>query len=121
MLIPLLSVRGGSKAIEFYKAAFDAEVLFRMEEEPLIAQLSIYGQQFWLSDESPEFHNFSPETLHGSTVRLMLIVDNPDVVFANAVEAGALVVWHVENQSYRWRLGRLVDPFGHHWEIGKPL
>ena len=120
-LIPLLSVRGGLKAIEFYKAAFNAEVLFSMDEEPLIAQLAIQGQQFWISDEAPEFHNFSPETLNGSTVRIILVVDDPDVAFEQAVEAGATVVWHVENQSYRWRLGRVVDPFGHHWEIGKPV
>jgi len=73
-----------------------------------------------LADESPEHQNFSPETLVGGTVRMVMIVDDPDAAFARAVAAGAAVVWPVGNQ-YGWRLGRVVDPFGHHWEIGKPM
>lgn len=62
----------------------------------------------------------APETLGGGTVRMVMIVEDPDASFARAVAAGATVVWPVSNQ-YGWRLGRIVDPFGHHWEIGKPL
>jgi len=51
---------------------------------------------------------------------MVLVVDNPDAVFGKAVAAGALSVWPVENQ-HGWRLGIVVDPFGHHWEIGKPV
>jgi PhnB protein len=76
--------------------------------------------EFWLADESPEHSNFSPETLGGGSVRMILTVEDPDATFARAVSAGATVVWPVDNQ-YGWRLGRIVDPFGHHWEIGKPL
>jgi PhnB protein len=50
----------------------------------------------------------------------VMIVEDPDAAFERAVAAGATVVWPVSNQ-YDWRLGRVVDPFGHHWEIGKPL
>jgi uncharacterized glyoxalase superfamily protein PhnB len=60
------------------------------------------------------------ETLGGSTARLVLTVDDPDAVFERAVAAGAVVVWPVADR-YGWRLGRVVDPLGHHWEIGKPL
>jgi len=120
-LSAMLSVRDGAKAVDFYKEAFGAEVLFRIDEGSVIAQLSIGGAEFWLADESPEHSNFSPETLGGSTLRMVLVVDDPDAVFDRAVAAGAKVVWPVEDQSYRWRLGRIVDPFGHHWEIGKPL
>ena len=102
-------------------AAFGAEVLFRIDEGGVIAHLSIDGSEFWVADESPENKNFSPETLGGPTVRLILVVDDPDAVFARAVEAGATVVWPVADQPYHWRVGRVADPFGHHWEIGKPL
>lgn len=122
-LTSLLNVRDGAKAIDFYKAAFGAELLFSTPPESgsVVAQLSIEGAEFWLADESPENQNFSPETLHGSTVRIILIVDNPDVVFNRAIAAGATVVWPVDDQHYGWRIGRIADPFGHHWEIGKPL
>jgi PhnB protein len=49
-----------------------------------------------------------------------MIVEDPDGVFARAVTAGATVVWPVSAQPYGWRVGRVADPFGHHWEIGKP-
>jgi PhnB protein len=117
----MLSVRNGAQAVEFYKAAFGAEILFRIDEGSVLAQLSIAGAEFWLADESPEHLNFSPETLDGSTARMILVVDDPDAIFNQAVAAGANVVWPVEDQSYRWRIGRVVDPFGHHWEIGKPI
>jgi PhnB protein len=87
----------------------------------VVAQLSVGGAEFWVADESPENLNFSPESLGGGTVRLVMVVDSPDAAFARAVKAGAQVVWAVEDQPYGWRVGRIVDPFGHHWEIGKPL
>jgi PhnB protein len=119
---PMLSVRRGASAIEFYKAAFGAGDLFRIDAEggAVVARLSVGTAEFWVADESPENLNFSPETLGGGTVRMVMIVEDPDASFARAVAAGATVVWPVSNQ-YGWRLGRIVDPFGHHWEIGKPL
>jgi PhnB protein len=121
-IAPLLSVRNGASAIEFYKAAFDASVLFRVDapDGAVVATLSAGSAQFWVADESPEHQNFSPESLGGGTVRMVMIVDDPDAAFAQAVAAGAAIVWPVANE-YGWRLGRIVDPFGHHWEIGKPL
>lgn len=119
---PMLSVRNGAKAVEFYKAAFGAETLFLLDDGgAVVAQLSVGGAVFWLADESPQHFNFSPETVGGSTVRLVIIVDDPDTLFDRAVASGARVVWPVADQPYRWRVGRIVDPFGHHWEIGKPL
>lgn len=117
----MLNVRDGAKAIEFYQTAFGAEILFSITEGSVIAQMKIGDAEFWLADESPEHENFSPETLGGSTVRMVLVVDNPDAVFDRAIAAGGKVMWPVEDQQYHWRIGRLVDPFGHHWEIGKPL
>jgi len=125
---PMLSVRHGAKAIEFYKKAFGAEELFRIGEEGkgVVAQMSVGGAEFWLSDEAPEFLNFSPESLGpefsgGCTVRMVLVVPDPDAVFARAVGAGAKLISPVGDKEYGWRVGRVRDPFGHHWEIGKPL
>src|SRR5438874_7502237 len=121
-IAPMLSVRKGAKAIEFYKAAFGAGEMFRIDAEDgaVVARLSVEGAEFWVADESPEHLNFSPESLGGGSVRMVMIVADPDAAFERAVTAGATVVWPVSNQ-YGWRLGRIVDPFGHHWEIGKPL
>ena len=121
-IAPMLSVRKGAQAVEFYKAAFGAVELFRIDSESgeVVARLSVEGAEFWVADESPEHKNFSPETLGGGTVRMVMIVADPDTAVDRAVQAGGTVVWPVSNQ-YGWRLGRIVDPYGHHWEIGKPI
>lgn len=122
-LAPLLSVRRGATAIDFYRRAFGAAELFRIEDENggVVARMAVDGAEFWLADESPAHANFSPETLGGGSVRLILVVEDPDAVFDRAVAAGATVVARVADHSYGWRVGRVADPFGHHWEIGKPL
>ncbi len=121
-IAPMLSVRNGIKAIEFYKAAFDAIEIYRIQDgdDKVVAKLSVEGAEFWLADESPENSNFSPVTLNGSSVRMVMTVDNPDALFSKAIFAGAIQVWPIK-EDYGWRLGRIMDPFGHHWEIGKPL
>ena len=121
-ICPMLSVRGGAKAIEYYEAAFGAEELFRIgdEDKGVVAQMSVGGAEFWLADEAPEYLNFSPESLGGGTVRMVMVVDDPDAAFARAVGAGGKVVSSVENKEYGWRVGRVVDPSGHHWDNGKP-
>ena len=121
-IAPLLNVRRGSDAIAFYKSAFGAIELFRVTSESgdVVARLAIEGSEFWLADESPSHDNFSPETLNGSTSRMILTVADPDAVFGRAIAAGAREVWPVADQ-WGWRVGRVVDPFGQHWEIGKPL
>ena len=73
-----------------------------------------------LSDESPENHNHSPESLGGITTRIIFTVADPDAVFARAIAAGAKEVFPVSDE-HGWRVGRVVDPFGHHWEIARPL
>jgi PhnB protein len=119
---PMLSVRNGARAVEFYKAAFGAVEVYRVEDPggSVVSRLSVEGAEFWVADESPEHANFSPESLGGGTVRMILTVPDPDGTFATAVAAGARQVVAVEN-AYGWRVGRVVDPFGHHWEIGHPL
>lgn len=120
-IAPWLSVRNGARAVDFYKSAFGATEVFRMDGgDSVVARLSVEGAEFWLSDESPENGNFSPQTLGGSSVRIILTVADPDAVFARAMAAGAKQVYAVV-EEHGWRLGRVVDPFGHHWEIGRPL
>jgi len=121
-IAPMLSVRNGARAVEFYADAFGATEVYRVEgrDGDIIARLSVGGSEFWVADEAPEHQNFSPESLGGGTVRMILVVEDPDAMFARAVAAGARVVWPVA-EMHGWRIGRIVDPFGHHWEIGKQL
>ena len=121
-IAPWLSVRKGAAAVDFYKAAFGAVEQFRIEspDGAVVARLAVGGGEFWLSDESPEHHNFSPETIGGSTCRMVMTVADPDAVFDRAVAVGARVVSPVAEQ-HGWRVGRVADPYGHHWEIAKPL
>jgi PhnB protein len=118
----MLSVRNGARALDFYKSAFGATEVFKIEAPggAVVARLSVDGAEFWVADESPEHQNFSPESLGGGSVRMILTVPDPDAMFAQALAAGAQQVVPVKN-DYGWRLGRVVDPFGHHWEIGHPL
>jgi PhnB protein len=123
-IVPELSVRRGRVAIEFYQAAFGAATDYQVggtEDNPdVVAQLSVGQATFWVSDESPPHENFSPESLGGGTARILLIAEDPDAVVNQAVAAGATEVYPVADE-HGWRLGRIKDPFGHHWEIGKPL
>ena len=119
-VVPQLSVRRGPAAVEFYKAAFGAVEVYRVGGEEIVVQLEVEGSPFWVADESPENGNFSPETVGGATTRLLLQVADPDAMQMRAVAAGAREV-HPVGEEYGWRLGRVADPFGHHWEIGRPL
>jgi len=119
-----LAVRGGRAALAFYEAAFGAVEVYRVggtdAHEAVVAQLAVGDTSFWVADESPEHGNHSPESLGGGTVKLLLVVDDPQAVIDRAVGLGARQVYAAESQ-HGWLLGRVEDPFGHHWEIGKPL
>jgi PhnB protein len=119
-----LSVRRGREAVEFYEAAFGATEIYRVggtdDHEAVVSQLAVGETSFWVADEAPEHANFSPESLGGSTTRLLLVVDDPEAVVERAVVLGARAVVPVA-VAHGWLLGRIEDPFGHHWEIGKPL
>jgi PhnB protein len=121
-IAPFLSVRRGTLAVEFYVRAFGAREVFRIENEKgeVVARLSVDGAEFWVSDESPAHGNFSPETLKGATARMILTVADPATVFDRALAAGATSV-HPVSRQHGFLMGRLADPFGHHWEIVKPL
>jgi PhnB protein len=103
----------------FYQAAFGARETYAVPGGG-VARLSVSGAEFWVAEESPEHLNFSPESLGGCSVRMLLIVEDPAAFCAQAVAAGAQQVVPVA-EAHGWRLGRIVDPFGHHWEVGREL
>lgn len=108
-------------AISFYARAFGAKTGWSTPPAAdMVAQLLVHGAEFWVHPADEAIGNLSPE-LGRTSVRLMLIVDDPDSVFDRAVEAGATIRSPMQNREYGWRDGSLADPLGHRWEIGKPL
>ena len=114
-----LSVRDWGRAVDFYKVGFGAEEMYSVPGGG-VCQLSVGGADFWVAEESSEHQNFSPDTLGGCSVRMLLVVEDPAALCARAVAAGARLVAPVRD-SHGWRIGRIVDPAGHHWEVARPL
>jgi PhnB protein len=109
------------EALAFYGAAFGATVLHCVGGgDDIVAQLSVGEATFWVAPASSTMKRFSPLTIDGATSRTLLVVEDPDSVFRQAVAAGATETAAVTNE-HGWRVGRIVDPFGHEWEIGAPL
>jgi PhnB protein len=118
---PELWVETPREAVAFYEAAFGATVLHRVGEgDDIVAQLGVGDAAFWLAATSADMKRLSPRAIDGATSRTLLVVEDPDRVVGQAVAAGAMESSPVSNES-GWRLGRIIDPFGHEWEIGVPL
>ena len=126
----MLAVNDGNAAIDFYKTAFGAEVLWKLGEDEIVAGLSIGGAKFFLAHEAPEFGTRGPSEAGFTTVRIELFVDDPVVVQNRALDAGARQHSPVSEDRYEMRgpepirrmvQGAVVDPFGHMWLIGKIL
>jgi AraC family transcriptional regulator len=118
VITPWFTVRNSREAIDFYKSAFGAVEVYRMEGDgdDLVARLSVSGAEFWISNgKSPKSGVVSSEN-----VRMILTVPDPDSLFQRALGAGAREVFPV-GEAYGWRVGRLSDPFGFDWEIGREL
>ena len=123
-VFPYLRLRGAADAIEFYKAAFGAEEVFRLAEPGGRighAEIKIGGCKVMLADEYPEQGIVGPQTLGGTTFSIYLHVENIDALMANAVAAGATVVREAEDQFYGERSGVVRDPFGHEWLLGQTI
>lgn len=114
-----LAVRNWPAAVDFYQRAFGATVEYSVPGGG-VGRLAVDGADFWVAEESPPHQNFSPESIGGGSARMLLIVGDPDAVCERSLAAGAVLVTPVDDR-HGWRLGRVVDPFGHHWEIGRPL
>ena len=119
---PWLSVNNGATAAKFYQEAFNAVETYRMETSDggLVLKLSVDNAEFWVSGQSKETGKISVNNSKQDVVRLILVVDDPDATFQQAIKAGASEVFPV-GEDFGWRLGRLTDPFDIDWEIGKPL
>ena len=124
----MLAVPNGKAAIEFYKAAFGATILWSLDDA--IAGMSIDGAEFFLAEEAPEYGTRSPSSGGFTTVRIELFVDDPVAVHKRAVEAGATSRDPVREHEHktvgprpisRMLQGGVTDPFGHKWLIGKFL
>lgn len=122
-LTPMLTVNDGHAAIDFYVKAFAAEEKGRVEDNGkiIITQINFSGIGFYLSDESGDLGNISPRKAKGTTIRLELTVPDPDTVVKRAVAHGAKVIFPVTDHDYGYRQGRIEDPFGHQWVIGRPI
>jgi PhnB protein len=122
-LTPFLTVKNARAIVEFYKKAFGATELSRQSAPTgqFIIEMSVEGERFYAVDENPSAFNLSPTTLGGTSVRMSLIVADPDALADRAVAAGAKIVFPVADQPYGMRQGRIADPEGHHWLVGKLL
>jgi PhnB protein len=122
-ITPVLTVRHAARAVAFYQEAFSAREIYRntYPDGRIVAEMAVDGARFRVADEAPEASSLSPQALDGTTVRLNLLVADPDGFFERAIAIGAIEVAPIADQSYGLRQGRLADPFGHHWLIGRPL
>jgi PhnB protein len=117
---PYLMLRDGAAAIEFYKKAFGAKELMRFpgpQGKLVHAEVQIGDSPVMLADEMPEALCQGPKTRGGTTVGIMIYVENADAVFNQAVAAGAKVLRPLKDQFYGDRSGSVEDPFGHVWTI----
>ena len=113
----------GAAALAFYRDGLGAAVEFQIggteAEPPVVAQLAVGDARFWVTDEGEANALGSPQQLGGATARLLLVVDDPAVLQARAVAAGATERSPV-GAEHGWLVGRIVDPFGHQWELARP-
>ena len=116
---PYLVVDDAAKAIEFYKQAFGAEEKYRLPMGDRIghAEIKIGDSFIMLADEFPDMGHLGPKARGGTTVSLMVYVEDVDSAFKQAIAAGGTEERPVENQFWGDRLGSLTDPFGHKWSL----
>lgn len=116
---PYLIVKGAAKALDYYKKAFGATEIMRMDGPGGSighAEIKIGDSIMMLADEHPEMGFRGPEAA-GSPVGIMLYVENCDAIFNQALAAGGTVKRPLQDQFYGDRSGTLTDPFGHVWTI----
>jgi PhnB protein len=113
---PWLTVADGQAALDFYEAAFGARIVYRLEEirPDVVARLAVGEAEFWVGSGK------SKNDVGGGNIRMILVVDDPEAMFEQAIAAGAREVFPV-GEARGWKLGRLTDPFGLDWEIGHQL
>jgi PhnB protein len=116
-IAPWIEVPDGARAVEWYKAALAAvERDHRLEADAgrvQVAQMALGGTDFWVQ-ENPDARGAE------GPIRMIVTVDDPDAAFARAVAASATEINPVY-EGHGWRICRIADPFGHHWELGRQL
>lgn len=118
---PQLWIDGAARAVTFYRMAFGATVLMQVGDgDDIVAQLAVDDAVFWVAAADPDMGRFSPLAIEGRTGRTLLVVDDPDATWRSALDAGATATGDVQDE-HGWRIGRVVDPFGHEWEIGRQI
>lgn len=118
---PELWVDRAGQAVAFYTEAFGARVLHQVGEgDDIVAQLAVGEAAFWVAAAAADMGRHSPQAIGGATGRTLLVTDDPDAVVRRALDAGGTEKSPVADE-HGWRVGRVVDPFGHEWEIGMPL
>ena len=122
-LIPVLTVRGGASAIDWYKKLFGATEKFRMPlpndpQKIAHAEIVVYGRVLMLNEENPQWGTQSPQSIQGSSpVAVMIYVENVDALFAKAQSLGAKPIMPPMDMFWGDRFGKFIDPFGHQWAI----
>ena len=118
---PELWVNRAGAAVSFYEGAFGATTVHRVGEgDDIVAQLAVGDARFWVGSADTSMGRLSPEDTGGRTSRTLLVVEDPDATVQQAVRSGATETSEVTDE-HGWRIGRIVDPYGHEWEIGHPL
>jgi PhnB protein len=118
---PELWVARPATAVAFYQEAFGARALMQVGDgEDVVAQLAVGDAVFWVGRATDDLQRLDPLAADGRTGRTLLVVDDPAAVQARAVAAGAVETSPV-TEEHGWRVGRILDPHGHEWEIGRPV
>jgi PhnB protein len=118
---PQLWTDRAAAAVAFYKAAFGADVLHVVGDgDDIVAQLAVGDARFWVTAADPDRRRLDPSHGGGATGRTLLVAEDPPALQARAVAAGATELSPV-TEEHGWLLGRILDPFGHEWELGHPL
>ncbi|MBA3866299.1 MAG: VOC family protein [Solirubrobacterales bacterium] len=117
---PELWVGDAPRAVAFYQDAFGAVVIHQAGDgADIVARLDVDGARFWVAPSNPSIGRNHPAQMAGATARLLLAVDDPEEAFNRAIAAGARELSPVQTE-HGWTIGRVVDPFGHEWEIARP-
>ena len=120
-ITPYLMIKGANEAIEFYKKAFGATEVMRLDGPNGSvghAEIKIGDSHVMLADEWPDMGHLGPKSIGGTPVGICLYVEDADAVYQKAIDAGATVLKPIQDQFYGDRSGTVFDPFGHMWTIG---
>jgi len=113
-----LIVHDADAALDYYKRAFGAKELMRMQDKSGVvhhSEIQLGNSRVGVADEHPKLGALSPKTVGGTPVRLMVYVPNVDATIKRAVTMGAKLYRKVADQFYGDRNGGIIDPFGHEW------